>query len=66
MTRTQIQQRIIDEVSGGGSVPGRQIINRLSNQYGETTVKKEFAELVLEGVIREHPDFEGCFVVDED
>lgn len=66
MTRNEVQRALLERISGGGSVPARQVLDDLADQYGERTVKVEFANLVLDGTIREHPDFNNCYVVSDE
>lgn len=66
MTRNKVQRALLERISGGGSVPAQQVLDELGDRYGERTVKVEFANLVLDGTLKEHPDFDKCYIVVED
>ena len=59
---TPIEQAIVDVVRPAGSMTVGSIVSALDDE-SERDVKLAVTELIVNGYLREHPEFEGAYVV---
>lgn len=58
--RREPHDSILDEI-GPGSMTKSSVVDALEGEYDEQAVKIALSDLITEGELEEHPDFEGSW-----
>ncbi|SHG77857.1 hypothetical protein [Halobaculum gomorrense] len=66
MTDRSVRDAIIENLEQPGSRTKERLVDALADEYDEVHVKHALGDLLVEGVVEEHPGIDGAYVLAEE